>query len=52
MRTIECPKCGTDISDSYQNDDPSVGIVGGWYCDKCDLGIADDEVGSEDDYLD
>lgn len=46
-RTIECPKCGTDISDSYQGAEPDVGIMmGGWYCDACNLGV-DDEDGPE-----
>jgi hypothetical protein len=40
---MNCPKCDTDISDSYQPDDPSVGICGGWYCDACDLGISEGE---------
>lgn len=34
-----CPKCDADISDSYQEDDPSVGIQGGYYCDACDLPV-------------
>lgn len=42
-RIIECPKCGADISDTYEPDDPSVGIVGGWYCDACDLGVGDED---------
>ena len=45
--TINCPKCDADVSDSYEPDDYSVGIVGGWYCDACDLGIGEDEVGRE-----
>lgn len=44
-RIIECPKCGTDISDSYQGEEPDVGVSAGWYCDACDLGVTD-----EDDY--
>ena len=36
MTDHRCPKCNADISDSYQPDDFSVGIVGGWYCDACD----------------
>lgn len=39
MRTVECPKCGADISDSYREDEPDVGIVGGYYCDACDLAV-------------
>lgn len=35
-----CPNCDADISDSLEEDDPSVGIVGGWYCDACDLAIS------------
>lgn len=42
---MNCPKCGADITDSYEPDDPSVGIVGGWCCDTCNLGIAEHEVG-------
>jgi hypothetical protein len=40
---MNCPKCDADVSDSYEPDDPSVGIVGGWYCDACDLGIGEHE---------
>lgn len=48
MRIMECPKCGTDVSDSYQGSDPSVGIMcGGWYCSDCDLSIPDED---EPDY--
>lgn len=38
-----CPKCDADISDSYEPDDWSTGIVGGWYCDACDLGIGEED---------
>lgn len=45
-----CPKCEADISDSYQDDDPSVGIQGGYYCDACDLPVErDDYEPMEDD---
>lgn len=44
MKTVNCPKCGADVSDSYEPDDPSVGIVGGWSC-ECGEGIAEHEVG-------
>ena len=37
---MNCPKCGVDISDTYEPDDYSCGIVGGWYCEACDLGSA------------
>lgn len=46
-KLVECPKCGQDISESYEPDDPSVGIIGGWFCEACDLGIP-----IEDDYDD
>ena len=39
--TARCPKCDADVSDSYEPDDPSVGIVGGYYCDACDLAVED-----------
>ena len=38
-----CPKCDADISDSYEPDDWSVGIVGGYYCDACDFAVSDDD---------
>lgn len=44
---IHCPKCNADISDSYEADDPSVGIVGGWYCDACDTGFNHAEIPCE-----
>jgi len=41
---IDCPKCGGDISDTYEPADPSTGIMsGGWYCDACDHPVADHE---------
>lgn len=43
-RTCECPKCGADISDSYESYDPSVGIMAsGWYCEACEEPVLDDE---------
>lgn len=40
----ECPKCGVDISDTYQGAEPDAGIMmGGWYCDACDLAVGDDD---------
>ncbi len=47
MRSVECPKCGADISDSHESQDDSVGISGGWYCEKCDIAISDED---EQDY--
>jgi hypothetical protein len=44
---MNCPKCGQDITDSFEPDDHSVGIVGGWYCEDCDHGIAEWEVERE-----
>lgn len=49
-RAKECPKCGADISDSYEGYDPSVGIMGGgWFCDACDLVVPEED---EPDYED
>ncbi len=43
-----CPRCGEDITDSYEGVDPDVGITcGGWYCDACELPVPDEE---EPDY--
>ena len=47
--TIHCPKCLADISDSYQPDDWSCGIVGGWYCEACDVGYGESELGEPPD---
>lgn len=45
-----CPKCEADITDSYQDADPSVGIMsGGYYCDACDLPVEDDYEPMDDD---
>lgn len=40
---MNCPKCDADVSESYEPDDWSVGVVGGWYCDVCDLGISESD---------
>jgi len=38
MKTKECPKCGADISDSFESAEPDVGIMSaGWYCEACNL---------------
>lgn len=42
-RIFECPKCGVDISDSYQGAEPDVGIDAGWYCDACNEGFGDED---------
>lgn len=42
-----CEYCGTDVTATYEPDDPDTGIVAGWYCDTCGLGIADE--GDDDD---
>jgi rubrerythrin len=42
-RIFECPKCGADISDSYEGADPDVGINAGWYCNICDEGYGDED---------
>lgn len=47
-KSCECPKCREDISESYQEYDPDVGIMsGGWYCDKCDIAVPQED---EPDY--
>lgn len=43
MRHFECPKCGADISDSFQEAEPDVGISAGWSCDNCNEGFADED---------
>lgn len=48
-RNMNCPKCDADIGESYEPDDPSVGVVGGYYCDACDLAVGDDHEPMEDD---
>jgi hypothetical protein len=50
VRTKECPKCGEDISDTYESYDPSVGIMSGrWFCEACDEAIPEED---EPDYED
>lgn len=45
---VHCRKCDADISDTYEGADPSTGMMtGGYYCDACDLSVADWEVESE-----
>ena len=46
-RERTCPSCEQDISDSYQSYDPDVGIMsGGWYCEKCNIAVPEED----DDY--
>lgn len=46
----ECPKCGTDISDTYETADPEVGIMGaGYFCEACDLFVEVDDDRFDDD---
>ncbi len=39
---MDCPKC--DKRMEHQEADPDTGIVGGFYCDGCDVFIHDSEV--------
>ena len=49
-RPKHCPKCDADIGDTYEGADLDTGIMsGGWYCQDCDLSIADHDT---DDNLD
>jgi len=49
-RLVECPKCGADISDTYQPAEHDVGIMmGGWFCDACDVTVGEDEPEYHDD---
>lgn len=50
-REVTCPKCEADISDTKQDYDPSVGVTsGGWYCEKCDVAVADWEMDDGSDW--
>lgn len=41
--TKECSKCGADITETYENADPDVGIFhAGWYCEECEIFYEDD----------
>src|SRR6476659_6328237 len=38
MKIKFCPKCGEDISDTYEKANPKIGNeFGSWYCDACEL---------------
>lgn len=45
--TVNCPKCQADISDTYEPDDFSCGVVAGWNCDTCGIGVGEHEVDRE-----
>lgn len=48
-KTKECPKCGADISDTYEVAEPDVGIFGtGWFCNICNLFVENEEDFDED----
>lgn len=47
-RKFNCPKCGADITDTFEETDPETGIDGGYYCEVCDEGFAYEDDG--DDY--
>lgn len=50
-KEAECPKCGADISDSWQDVEPDVGIMSaGFYCEACDLPIEWEPDGEPYDY--
>lgn len=43
-----CPKCGADVTDTYEEYDPSVGIENdSWYCDSCELVIEREHTSDE-----
>lgn len=45
-----CPKCDEDVSDTYTEYDPDCGIMSsGWYCEKCDLAIEEEDEPDYDD---
>lgn len=50
-RNFECPKCKAEIGDSYQDDEPDVGIVGGYYCEVCDKGYSAEHESFDDDVM-
>lgn len=41
-----CPKCGEDITDTYEpavkEDDGSVVLTGDWYCEVCELSLPEE----------
>lgn len=48
---MNCPKCGADISDTFQEAEPDVGIMSaGYFCDACNEGfVAEDREPLDDD---
>lgn len=52
MRIVECPKCGTDISDTFQAAEPDVGVTNGsWFCDACDVVVEQESDDDDSDLL-
>lgn len=45
-RQFDCPKCGADITDTYDEPDYDTGINGGYYCEACDEGFDYEDDGS------
>jgi ribosomal protein S27AE len=43
----ECPNCGVIMD--HQQADLSVGVVGCWVCDECDITVSDDDDYDESD---
>jgi transposase-like protein len=43
-----CPMC--DLEMEHQENEPDVGIVGGWYCAHCDSSSSDEDDFDEDDW--
>ena len=37
---MNCPKCDSDISETYEPNDYECGITEGWFCEACDLAVA------------
>lgn len=48
-RIKECPNCGKDISDCYQEYDPDQMMHAGWFCYPCDLFFEEEDDPFSDD---
>ena len=47
-RHCECPSCGEDISDTWQDANPAIGCTAAtWFCNDCEKEIEDDDDGNE-----